>query len=134
LKDRLPDFRAAHGLADPEASHWCFSIGPMTVRLPNFAWRQAAIDAHDMHHLITGYPLTMRGEIQLAAWEWGAGRYPDWRATAFCAPLILAGAILMPRRTWRAFREGSRGRSLYPSSRFDAAAPRESAAPTQADA
>jgi hypothetical protein len=119
LKDRLPHFRAAHGLADPNASHWRLSFGPVTVRLRNFAWRQAAIDAHDMHHLITGYPLTMRGEIQLAAWEWGAGRYPDWRATAFCAPLILAGAIIMPRRTWRAFCEGRNGHSLYPSERPD---------------
>jgi hypothetical protein len=114
VRDRLPEFRATHDLAEPDASHWMLRLGPVTVKLPNFAWRQAAIDAHDTHHLITGYPLTLRGEIQLAAWEWGAGRYPDWRATAFCAPLILAGAIAMPRRTWRAFREGSKCQSLYP--------------------
>jgi len=89
----------------------------LTVTLRNFAWRQAAIDAHDAHHLITGYPLTMRGEIQLAAWEWGAGRYPDWRATAFCTPLIVAGAIIMPRRTLLAFRAGRKTRSLYPPRR-----------------
>jgi hypothetical protein len=104
-----------HGLSQPTASHWRFRFGPVTVRLPNFTWRQEAIDAHDMHHLITGYPLTMRGEIQLAAWEWGAGRYPDWRATAFCAPLIVAGVLIMPRRTWHAFCHGRKGESLYPS-------------------
>jgi ubiquinone biosynthesis protein Coq4 len=81
--------------------------------LPNFRWRQAAIDAHDRHHVITGYPLTIAGEIQLAAWEWGAGRYPDWRATAFCAPLIIAGALTMPRQTLNAFRRGKRMESLY---------------------
>lgn len=103
MKERLPDFRAAHCLAEPTAPKWRFRLGPLTVTLPNFAWRQAAIDAHDMHHLITGYPLTVRGEIQVAAWEWGAGRYPDWRATAFCTPLIVAGALIMPRRTLIAF-------------------------------
>lgn len=117
MKERLPEFRAAHGLADPTAPQWRLRVGPWTVTLPNFAWRQAAIDAHDMHHLITGYPLTLPGEIQLAAWEWGAGRYPDWRATAFCTPLIVAGAFAMPRRTWAAFRAGTRTRSLYPRGR-----------------
>jgi hypothetical protein len=115
--EQLPDFRAAHGLADPDASHWTLRVGPVTLRLRNVAWRRAAIDAHDMHHLITGYPLTLRGEMQLAAWEWGAGRYPDWRATAFCAPLVLAGAVIMPRRTWRAFRDGRKSQSLYPAPR-----------------
>jgi hypothetical protein len=114
VKEHLPDFRAAHCLAEPAAPKWRFRLGPLTVTLPNFAWRQAAIDAHDMHHLITGYPLTLRGEIQLAAWEWGAGRYPDWRATAFCTPLIVAGALIMPRRTLIAFRAGRNAQSLYP--------------------
>ena len=113
MKDKLPAFRETHGLSDSAASHWRFRLGPIVVRLPNFAWRRAAIDAHDMHHLMTGYPLTLRGEIQLAAWEWGAGRYPDWRATAFCAPLIVAGTLVMPQRTWRAFCEGRKRQSLY---------------------
>jgi len=117
LKDRLSDFRAAHDLADPTAPKWRLRIGPLTMTLRNFAWRQAAIDAHDTHHLITGYPLTMRGEIQLAAWEWGAGRYPDWRATAFCTPLIVLGAVIMPRRTLLAFRAGRNTQSLYPPRR-----------------
>lgn len=111
----LSEFRRAHGLTDAKARYWHFRIGPVAVILPNFAWRQAAIDAHDMHHVLTGYPLTIRGEIQLAAWEWGAGRYPDWRATAFCSPLILAGVITMPRRTLAAFRAGRATKSLYPS-------------------
>jgi len=113
--DPLDDYRGDHGLEPPTASHWTCRIGPWGLRLSNFAWRQAAIDAHDRHHMLTGYPLTLRGEIQMAAWEWGAGRYPDWRATAFCSPLILLGAIAMPRWTWRAFRRGQTCQSLYPS-------------------
>lgn len=112
--DPLETLRAAHRLEKPDASHWRFRVGGLQVRLPNFAWRKAAIDAHDRHHLITGYPLTLAGEIQLAAWEWGAGRYPDWRATLFCSPLVLAGIVALPRRTWRAFAAGRQSESLYP--------------------
>ncbi|KQZ72814.1 hypothetical protein ASE06_10095 [Sphingopyxis sp. Root214] len=111
--DPLESLRAASGLEQGDASHWTFRIGRWRFRLPNFAWRQAAIDAHDRHHLITGYPLTLTGEIQLAAWEWGAGRYPDWRATLFCSPLIVAGVIALPRRTWRAYAAGRQSESLY---------------------
>lgn len=114
VADPLETLRETHQLEHASASHWRFRIGPFIFRLPNFAWRQAAIDAHDRHHLMTGYPLTMTGEIQLAAWEWGAGRYPDWRATLFCSPLIICGAIALPRRTWRAYVAGRKCTSLYP--------------------
>jgi hypothetical protein len=40
---------------------------------------------------MTGYRMTMPQEFQLAAWEFSARRFPDWRATLFCAPLVLAG-------------------------------------------
>jgi len=113
--DPLDVYRANYALESPNAPRWNCRIGPWEICLPNFAWRQAAIDAHDWHHMLTGYPLTLRGEIQVAAWEWGAGRYPDWRATAFCSPLILLGAVTMPRQTWRAFRWGRECASLYPS-------------------
>lgn len=115
--DPLELLRETHRLERPDAARWSFRLGPLLVGLPNFAWRKAAIDAHDRHHLITGYPLTMAGEIQLAAWEWGAGRYPDWRATLFCSPLILAGMLALPRRTWRAYAAGRRSESLYPRKR-----------------
>lgn len=110
----LETLRRDHDLERPDAPHWSFRAGPFRVRLPNFAWRRAAIDAHDLHHVMTGYPLTLTGEIQLAAWEWGAGRYPDWRATLFCSPLIVAGMIALPLRTWRAYRKGTQTKSLYP--------------------
>lgn len=114
-QEPLEGYRATHGLEAPDASHWIVRIGPRALRLPNVAWRQAAINAHDLHHILTGYPLTVRGEIQMAAWEWGAGRYPDWRATAFCSPLIVLGAIFMPAATWRAFQQGRASSSLYPA-------------------
>jgi ubiquinone biosynthesis protein Coq4 len=73
------------------------------------------LPAHDLHHAMTGYPMTMRGECLMAAWELGAGRYPHWGATLFCAPLIVAGLFWSPARIRAAFRQGRRSRSLYPA-------------------
>jgi hypothetical protein len=101
------------------AASWTCAIGPLTLRLPNFGWRRRALRAHDLHHLMTGYPMTMRGEFQMAAWEIGAGRYPHWGATMMCAPLILAGLFWSPKATWRAWRAGRGSRSLYPALKED---------------
>lgn len=111
--DELERYRREHGLETRAASHWICRIGPFRLRLPNFAWREQALDAHDRHHIITSFPLTIAGEIQLAAWEWGVGRYPDWRATLMCGSLVLLGAVAMPRRTLRAYRDGRRRESFH---------------------
>jgi hypothetical protein len=103
------------GAEDDAATCWSCAVGPINLRFPNFAWRRRAIAAHDLHHLMTGYPMTMRGEFQLAAWEFGAGRYPHWGATLFCAPLILAGLLWSPAAIWRAWRWGRSSQSLYPA-------------------
>ncbi|MEA3015174.1 MAG: hypothetical protein QOD42_3719 [Sphingomonadales bacterium] len=94
------------------AARWSCAVGPITLRFPNFAWRRRALAAHDLHRLMTGCPMTMRGEFQLAAWEFAAVRYPHWGATLFCAPLIRAGLISSPAAIWRS---GRRSQSLYPA-------------------
>jgi hypothetical protein len=57
----------------------------------------------------------MTGEMQMAAWEFAAGRYKHWAATLFCLPLALMGLIFAPRRTALAFRAGLISTSLYDS-------------------
>jgi hypothetical protein len=113
--EALRAFRAANGLDQDEhlAPVWAVKAGCVSVWLPHFGWRRRAIDAHDIHHLITGYPCTVGGELRIAAWEFGAGRYPHWGATLFCLPLVVAGLIFMPRATVAAFRRGRASRSLY---------------------
>lgn len=111
----LARFRAANGL-DPafaSAATWTCRVGPIALRLPNFRWRREAILRHDLHHLLTGYPCTLRGEFQMATWEFAAGRFPHPAATLFCLPLVVAGVLWSPRAIWRAFLCGRRGRSLY---------------------
>lgn len=115
LGEALGAFRETNGLRHDErhARLWIVRADLVVFPLPNFAWRRRAIDAHDAHHLLTGYPCTCEGEVLIAAWEWGAGRYPHWGATLFCFPLLLAGLLFMPAPTLVAWRRGRCSRSLY---------------------
>jgi hypothetical protein len=115
VREALAVFRLHAGLAPDQSSRrsWTCGLGPVVLELPNFMWRRRAIDRHDIHHVLTGYPCTLSGEIELAAWEFGAGHFPDVRATLFCLPLVAAGTIAAPRKTFAAFMRGRIGRSLY---------------------
>ena len=115
LAEALAEFRRANGLVhdDDKQSWWTCHIGPIRVRLPNFKWRRKAILAHDLHHVLTEIPCGMRGECQMAAWEFGAGPMPHWGAALFCLPLVLLGLVWSPRRILRAYRAERRSRSLH---------------------
>lgn len=113
--EALAAFRTANGVPanGATARRWYFDLGPIRVHLPNFQWRRSAVDRHDLHHILTGYPCSVRGEFQMAAWEFAAGRYPHPGATMICLPLIAGGAIFTPRHLWHAFLDGRRARTLY---------------------
>lgn len=115
LEEHLRRFRSENGLAADEAVRrsWVCRVGPWRLVLPNFAWRRNAIAAHDLHHVLTGYSCTLRGECEMAAWEFGAGPMPHWAATLFCLPLILVGLASAPRRLFAAFRAGCGSASLH---------------------
>ncbi len=83
------------------------------LSLPNFRWRADALDRHDLHHMLTDIPCTLKGECRVAAWEFGAGAYPVFAARAFCVPLVLLGFVRAPRIIWASFRRGRSQRSLY---------------------
>jgi hypothetical protein len=126
LRDALVAFRQANGLPADEAANasWSCQLGPLTLRLPNFAWRREAILAHDLHHVLTGYPCTLRGECQTAAWEFAAGRMPHRAAALFCLPLLPLGLVWTPRRMLQAFRTaGARAACTGRSDRRLLAAP-----------
>jgi len=115
VREALAEYRRLNNLpADETATNsWTCRLGPVRVRLPNFRWRRKAILAHDLHHVLTGYPCTLCGEFQMAAWEFGAGRMPHWAARLFCLPLVLLGLLWSPRRMLLAFLGGRRSQSLH---------------------
>ena len=111
----LARLRAQHGIdGSYDATRtWPFRIGPLTVPVPNFSWRRVAIQRHDLHHILNGFPFNMRGEFQVATWEFAAGRYPHFGASLLLLPLVTLGLFWSPRAIWRAFLMGRRGTSLY---------------------
>jgi hypothetical protein len=108
-------FRAANDFVDyrkqPKAYEWV-KFGWFKFVMPNPAARVAALEYHDLHHVVTGYKTDWRGEFEIAAWELGAGCGRFWFAWVMNLS-SLSLAWLLPRRYYRAFKRGRRSRSLY---------------------
>lgn len=84
-----------------------------TLRLPNPPQRQRNVSRHDLHHVATGYGTDAIGEIEISAWEVGAGLGTLWIAWAISFPAFLWGLARYPSRTLRAYRKGRSCRSLF---------------------
>ena len=73
-----------------------------------------ALALHDLHHLVTGYGTTLRGECEIAGWELGSGGCA-WRLHMWVDRLstFAFGLLAAPAATLRALRRGLRHRNLY---------------------
>jgi hypothetical protein len=87
--------------------------GPIPLWFPNTAARVRAVKLHDLHHVVTGYDTSWKGEGQIAAWELAAGCGRHWAAWALNSGALLVGLAIAPRRTLRAWKRGRRSRTLY---------------------
>lgn len=90
-----------------------FKIGPIPFPFPNTPMRVKAVRYHDLHHVLTGYATDFSGEMEIAAWEVGAGcgRFPvAWQLNLSG---LVGGLFSVPHRSFRAFVRGRRSRSLY---------------------
>ena len=87
--------------------------GPFPIWFPNTKARVRAVKYHDLHHVLTEYPTTWRGEAEIGAWEVSTGcadHYPAWflNLEAFAI-----GLVINPRGVFRAFVRGRTSRNLY---------------------
>src|SRR5436305_12839289 len=83
------------------------------IWLPNTAGRVRAVKYHDLHHVLTEYPTTWRGEAEIGAWEVAtgcAGHYPAWLLNL---EAFAIGLVINPRGVFRAFVRGRRSGNLY---------------------
>lgn len=90
-----------------------FKLGPLPFPFPNTQSRVRALRYHDLHHVLTGYQTDLRGEFEISAWELGAGCAGFGAAWVLNLAGMTSGAVVAPRRTWRAFLRGRRCDSLY---------------------
>jgi hypothetical protein len=80
---------------------------------PNFNSRRKALIKHDIHHLVTGYDTTVKGESEISAWEIGSG-CKNYRAAFFIDTSgTMMGILLNFRSVLRAFSRGRKTKNLY---------------------
>jgi hypothetical protein len=83
------------------------------LAFPNTAGRRRAVRFHDLHHVLTEYPTTWRGEFEIAAWEVAGGIRWYWEAWLLDLLGFAAGLFVWPRSVYRAFLRGRRSTNLY---------------------
>lgn len=84
------------------------------IWLPNTAGRVKAVMLHDLHHVLTEYPTTWRGEAEISAWEVGSGglkRY--WAGWWLDLMNVAQGIVVNPRGIYRGFMRGRRTKNLF---------------------
>ncbi len=87
--------------------------GPVPIWFPNTVARVKAVKFHDLHHVLTEYPTTWRGEAEIGAWEVATGcakHYQGWLLNMWAFTI---GLVINPRGVYRAFMRGRQSRNLY---------------------
>jgi hypothetical protein len=106
---------AVNGFGDDGGygSAWVdFKLGPVPFPFPNSKERVRALRFHDLHHILTGYDTNFLGELEISAWEIGAG-CKDYTVAWLLNLSGIASWWLSPGRIFRAWVRGRRSRSLY---------------------
>ena len=83
------------------------------LAFPNTEGRRRAVRFHDLHHVLTEYPTTWRGEFEIAAWEVAGGIRRYWVAWLLDLLGFACGLFVYPRATYRAFVRGRHSTNLY---------------------
>ena len=116
LGDALQGYFRAEGLG-PDGGYgarWVrVQAGWLPIAFPNITARVRAVRYHDLHHLLTGYPTTWRGECAISAWEIASGCAGWWVAWVLNLGALAIGVVLCPRVTFAAWCRGRRTRNLY---------------------
>lgn len=117
ISDKLNNFYKDYNLGDEGGNHLPYvtlEIGSFfNVYIPNWDNRRKAVLRHDIHHLLTGYKSELLGEFEIAAWEISSGCMNYFAAYLLNSGGLLAGILLYPRPTFKAFILGCRTTNLY---------------------
>ena len=106
----LSGFPADGGYADAWVK---LKLWRIPLAFPNTEGRRRAVRFHDLHHVLTEYPTTWRGEFEIAAWEIAGGVNRYWEGWLLDLLGFAAGLFVYPRAVYRAFIRGRRSTNLY---------------------
>lgn len=95
-------------------------LGPVPFVFPNSAARIRAVRYHDLHHVLTGYPTTMRGETEIGAWELASGCGAMPAAWVLNMLAMAIGVVLDRKALFAAFVRGRNSGNLYDGEELDA--------------
>jgi hypothetical protein len=87
--------------------------GPIPIWFPNTVARVKAVRFHDLHHVLTEYPTTWRGEAEIGAWEVATGCAAHYQGWLLNLLAFAIGLLINPRGVYRAFVRGRQSRNLY---------------------
>jgi hypothetical protein len=117
IHEKLNNFYQEYNLGDEGGNHLNYVtleiFNFFNVYIPNWDNRRKAVLRHDIHHLLTGYKSELLGEFEIAAWEIGSGCMNYFAAYLLNAGGLLAGLLIYPRPTFKAFLLGCRTTNLY---------------------
>jgi len=88
-------------------------VGPIPARIPNTKSRVRAVRFHDLHHVLTGYRTTFRGECEIGPWEVASGCADHGAAWLLNLSAFGSGLLFAAGDVWRAFLRGRGSRNLY---------------------
>lgn len=81
--------------------------------IPNPPSRKMVVVKHDIHHMLTGCTIDMKGESEISAWEVG-GSCKDYPAAWFLnLSVLMMGMLFNPVNVFKSFIRGRNSRNLY---------------------
>lgn len=96
------------------------SLGPIPIAFPNSAARVRAVRYHDLHHVLTGYATTTKGETEIAAWELASGCGSMAAAWVLNLLGMALGLVIDRKALFAAFVRGRHSGNLYDGVDLDA--------------
>src|SRR4051812_35752481 len=110
IKEALKQYHEANRFGNTPGGYedrWVRAVvGKLVFWFPNFNARREAAKRHDINHILTGYrPIELKGEMEIAFYELGAGCGTFWAAWYFNS-LATILALRWPQAAWRAFQRG----------------------------
>lgn len=93
--------------------------GPLPIWFPNIKARHLAVRFHDLHHVLTEYETTWRGETEIGAWEVATGCGRFWVGWLLNLLAFAVGLAINPRGVYRAFMRGRHSANLYHGATYD---------------
>ena len=115
IRDARQQYFDQHGLGDGGYDDkWvALKVGPIPMYFPNTPARVRAVRLHDIHHALTAYDTSWRGEAQIGAWEVASSCAQHYAAWFLNLAAMALGLYINPRQTFRAFLRGRYSGNLY---------------------